>query len=160
MYMKFGLDIRNGNNWDAHASKTRWFSIWIKFRVLQNRIRPAKHGINSDFDYRGLLYPHVNHSFITIIQFNSILYYLCDESTATRPITDTAQRKYNNNNSNNSTIIIIIIMGKVKTPFNYNVLTMMMMTIIQFNSIQFKFICVQKLNSPEATYKVSTVINE
>jgi hypothetical protein len=32
-----------------------------------------------------------------IIQFNSILYYLCAESTATRPITDTAQ------------IIIIII---------------------------------------------------
>jgi hypothetical protein len=26
-----------------------------------------------------------------IIQFNSILYYLCAESTATRPITDTAQ---------------------------------------------------------------------
>jgi hypothetical protein len=25
------------------------------------------------------------------IQFNSILYYLCAESTATRPITDTAQ---------------------------------------------------------------------
>jgi hypothetical protein len=70
-----------------------------------------------------------------IIQFNSILYYLCAESTATRPITDTAQRKYSNNNSNNSTIIIIIIiivMDKVKTPLNYNVLT-----IIQFNSIQF-----------------------
>jgi hypothetical protein len=33
-----------------------------------------------------------------IIQFNSILYYLCAESTATRPITDTAQRRYNNNN--------------------------------------------------------------
>jgi hypothetical protein len=31
--------------------------------------------------------------------FNSILYYLCAESTATRPITDTAQRRYNNNNS-------------------------------------------------------------
>jgi hypothetical protein len=28
---------------------------------------------------------------IIIIQFNSILYYLCAESTATRPITDTAQ---------------------------------------------------------------------
>jgi hypothetical protein len=26
-----------------------------------------------------------------IIQFNSILYYLCAESTAVRPITDTAQ---------------------------------------------------------------------
>jgi hypothetical protein len=35
---------------------------------------------------------------IIIIQFNSILYYLCAESTATRPITDTAQRRYNNNN--------------------------------------------------------------
>jgi hypothetical protein len=29
-----------------------------------------------------------------IIQFNSILYYLCAESTATRPITDTAQYRY------------------------------------------------------------------
>jgi hypothetical protein len=28
------------------------------------------------------------------IQFNSILYYLCAESTATRPITDTAQYKH------------------------------------------------------------------
>jgi hypothetical protein len=28
---------------------------------------------------------------IIIIQFNSILYYLCAESTATRPIIDTAQ---------------------------------------------------------------------
>jgi hypothetical protein len=28
------------------------------------------------------------------IQFNSILYYLCAESTATRPITDTAQYRY------------------------------------------------------------------
>jgi uncharacterized protein YpmB len=28
---------------------------------------------------------------IIIIQFNSILYYLCAEPTATRPITDTAQ---------------------------------------------------------------------
>jgi hypothetical protein len=33
-----------------------------------------------------------------------------------RPITDTAQRKYNNNNNT----IIIIVMGKVKTPFIYN----------------------------------------
>jgi hypothetical protein len=31
---------------------------------------------------------------IIIIQFNSILYYLCAESTATRPITDTAQYRY------------------------------------------------------------------
>jgi hypothetical protein len=28
------------------------------------------------------------------IQFNSILYYLCAESTATRPITETALRRY------------------------------------------------------------------
>jgi hypothetical protein len=62
-----------------------------------------------------------------IIQFNSILYYLCAESTVTRPITDTAQRRYNNNNNNNNTtitttttttttiiIIIIITMFKVK----------------------------------------------
>jgi hypothetical protein len=28
------------------------------------------------------------------IQFNSILYYLCAESTATRPNTDTAQYRY------------------------------------------------------------------
>jgi hypothetical protein len=31
---------------------------------------------------------------ISIIQFNSILYYLCAESTATRPIADTAQYRY------------------------------------------------------------------
>jgi hypothetical protein len=35
---------------------------------------------------------------IIIIQFNSILYYLCAESTAVRPITDTVQCTYNNNN--------------------------------------------------------------
>jgi predicted CDP-diglyceride synthetase/phosphatidate cytidylyltransferase len=29
-----------------------------------------------------------------IIQFNSILYYLCAESTAARPITDRAQVRY------------------------------------------------------------------
>jgi hypothetical protein len=28
------------------------------------------------------------------VQFNSILYYLCAESTATGPITDTAQYRY------------------------------------------------------------------
>jgi hypothetical protein len=52
-------------------------------------------------------------------------------------------------------------MVKVKTPFNYNVLTTTIMiiqfnssliTIIQFNSI---YLCA-KLNSPEANYKVST----
>jgi hypothetical protein len=31
---------------------------------------------------------------IVIIQLNSILYYLCADSTATRPITDTAQCRY------------------------------------------------------------------
>jgi phosphopantothenoylcysteine synthetase/decarboxylase len=36
------------------------------------------------------------------ILFNSIICYLCAESTATRPITDTAQRKYNNNNDDNN----------------------------------------------------------
>jgi hypothetical protein len=46
------------------------------------------------------------------IQFNSI-YYLRAESTATRPITDTAQRRYNNNNSQTIMIIrIIIIVGQ------------------------------------------------
>jgi hypothetical protein len=33
-------------------------------------------------------------TWLIIIQFNSILYYLCAESTATRPITDTAQYRY------------------------------------------------------------------
>jgi hypothetical protein len=48
-----------------------------------------------------------------------ILYYPFAESTATRPITDTAQHRYNNNNSNNTIIIIIIIiMGIVKISFN------------------------------------------
>jgi hypothetical protein len=32
--------------------------------------------------------------FNSSIQFNSILYYLCAESTATRPITVTAQGRY------------------------------------------------------------------
>jgi hypothetical protein len=40
----------------------------------------------------------INFSFLfepnNSIQFNSILYYLCAESTATRPITDTAQYRY------------------------------------------------------------------
>jgi hypothetical protein len=31
---------------------------------------------------------------IIIIQFNSILYYLCAESTAARPFTETAQCRY------------------------------------------------------------------
>jgi hypothetical protein len=31
---------------------------------------------------------------IIIIKLNSILYYLCAESTAARPITDTAQCRY------------------------------------------------------------------
>jgi hypothetical protein len=31
---------------------------------------------------------------VIVIQFNSILYYLYAESTATRPITDTAQGRY------------------------------------------------------------------
>jgi hypothetical protein len=44
-----------------------------------------------------------------IIQFNSIIYYLCAESTATRPITDTAQRNNNNNSIQFNSIIIIII---------------------------------------------------
>jgi hypothetical protein len=83
-----------------------------------------------------------SYAFSEIIQFNSILYYLCAESTATRPITDTAQRKYNNNNNNNIIIIIItiiiiiiIIVGKVKTPFNDNVLTIMMIIIIGQNNL-------------------------
>jgi hypothetical protein len=32
--------------------------------------------------------------YIIIIKLNSILYHLCAESTAARPITDTAQRRY------------------------------------------------------------------
>jgi hypothetical protein len=46
---------------------------------------------------------------IIIIQFNSIIYYLCAQSTAKRPITDTAQSnagiyiiEKNNNNKNNN----------------------------------------------------------
>jgi hypothetical protein len=31
---------------------------------------------------------------LILIQFNSILYYLCAESTAVKPITDTAQSRY------------------------------------------------------------------
>jgi hypothetical protein len=33
---------------------------------------------------------------------NSIIYNLCAEPTATKPITDTAQCRYNNNNNNNN----------------------------------------------------------
>jgi hypothetical protein len=43
---------------------------------------------------------------IIIIQFNSILYFLCAESTATRPITDTAQQR--------NIIIIKIIITIIK----------------------------------------------
>jgi hypothetical protein len=43
------------------------------------------------------------------IQFNSILYFLCAESTATRPITDTAQHR-------NIIIKIIIIIKYNNSP--------------------------------------------
>jgi hypothetical protein len=59
--------------------------------------------------------PHLQFNLIIELQMgfavqfnNSILYYLCAESTARRPITDTVQRRYNknnNNNNNNNTII-------------------------------------------------------
>jgi hypothetical protein len=85
---------------------------------------------------------------LRIVQFNSILYYLSAESTATRPITDTAQRRYKNNNSN-TIIIRIIIVGKVKQCSNNNdnnnniknnnnrpkQSTDLIIIIIQFNSI-------------------------
>jgi hypothetical protein len=48
-----------------------------------------------------------------MIQFNSILYYLCAKSTATRPITDAAQHRYNSNNSNMMMMMIIIIIIKI-----------------------------------------------
>jgi hypothetical protein len=69
--------------------------------------------------------------------------YLCAESTATRPITDTAQRICNSNNNNNNKII----MAK-----SNNILTLMIIIVIQSNS--YLFTC--KLNSPEANYRVST----
>jgi hypothetical protein len=34
------------------------------------------------------------HTWKLIIQFNSVLYYLCAKSTAARPITDRAQGRY------------------------------------------------------------------
>jgi hypothetical protein len=46
------------------------------------------------------------------IKFNSILYYLCAESTATRPITDTAQHR-------NIIIIKIIIIIKYNNSRQY-----------------------------------------
>jgi hypothetical protein len=36
----------------------------------------------------------MNNNNNNLIQFNSIIYYLCAESTATRPITNTAQCSY------------------------------------------------------------------
>jgi hypothetical protein len=42
----------------------------------------------------------ISHGFIIIIIIIIIIYYLCAESTATRPITDTAQCRYTNNNNN------------------------------------------------------------
>jgi hypothetical protein len=36
----------------------------------------------------------VKNILVTIIQFSSIIYYLCAETTATRPITGTAQCRY------------------------------------------------------------------
>jgi hypothetical protein len=57
-------------------------------------------------------YIYINNDDDNSIQFNSI-YYLRAESTATRTITDTAQRRYNNNNSQTIMIIrIIIIVGQ------------------------------------------------
>jgi hypothetical protein len=52
----------------------------------------------------------LSYCIVIVIQFNSILYYLCAESTAKRPITDTAQRRYKNINSNT----VIRIISKVK----------------------------------------------
>jgi hypothetical protein len=45
---------------------------------------------------------------IIIIIIVIIIYYLCAVSTATRPITDTAQCRYTNNKCNNTIIIIIM----------------------------------------------------
>jgi hypothetical protein len=36
----------------------------------------------------------VGRTMATLIQYNSIIYYLCAEPTATRPITGTAQCRY------------------------------------------------------------------
>jgi type II secretory pathway component PulC len=60
-----------------------------------------------------LYYQKLISNVITIIQFNSILYYLYAESTATRPITDTAQRFSNYNNN-------IKIKSKIKQCNNNN----------------------------------------
>jgi hypothetical protein len=54
-----------------------------------------------------------------IIQFNYLL-FMCRVNSY----------KVNYRHSANKIIIIIIVMGKVKTPFNYNVLTIMMIIII------------------------------
>jgi hypothetical protein len=56
----------------------------------------------------------------TMIQFNSILYYVCAKSTTT-----------------------VIIMVKVKTPFNYKILT-----IIQFNSVIYYLCAESKATRP------------
>jgi hypothetical protein len=45
---------------------------------------------------------YLNESMNKIIIIIIILYYLCAESTATRPIADTAQCRYMNDNNNNN----------------------------------------------------------
>jgi len=55
-----------------------------------------------------------------IIQFNSLFY--CAASTAERPITDTAQKRFNkkvNEHNNNNKQIIIIILYKMKLRKGY-----------------------------------------
>jgi hypothetical protein len=58
---------------------------------FEEKIRAAQSA-----NYSAAIVHNVNSSELgkLIIQFNSILYYLCAQSTATKPITDRAQCRY------------------------------------------------------------------
>jgi hypothetical protein len=112
------------------------------------------------------------------IQFNSILYYLCAESTATRPITDTAQCRYNNNiivkqcsnnndNNNNNSIqfnSILYYLCAAQRRYNNNIRVKQCSNNNDNNnnnSIQLNFLLFMCLvNRYKANYRHSTVIFE
>jgi hypothetical protein len=68
----------------------------------------------------------------TIIQFSSILYHLCAESTAVRPITDTVHCKYG--------ILLLLLLLLLPPPPPPPPLLLLL--LIQFSSIQFFIIYV------------------
>jgi hypothetical protein len=77
------------------------------------------------------------------MQFNSILYYLCAESTAKRPITDTAQSKCRHLHYRKKIIVIKIIINFINLVKIFHsewknkisIFTINKIIVIHFNSI-------------------------